>query len=152
MSDSIVDGPGLRTTIFVQGCKRRCPGCHNPQSWPMTGGEVSDTEEVKRQLAQRKMQAGLTLSGGEPFLQAEALTEIAKYAHTLGWTVWAFSGFLLEELQQGTPAQKKLLRQVDVLVDGPFVLAERSVELYFKGSRNQRTWELRDGKAVKQLD
>jgi anaerobic ribonucleoside-triphosphate reductase activating protein len=152
ISDSIVDGTGLRTTIFVQGCERKCPGCHNPQSWSMTGGMVVDTEEIKEQIAATKMQAGITLSGGEPFLQAEPLAEIAKYAHKLGLTVWAFSGFLLEELQQGTPAQRELLRHIDVLVDGPFVLAQRSVDLYFKGSRNQRTWKLKNGEAVERID
>jgi anaerobic ribonucleoside-triphosphate reductase activating protein len=151
-TDSIVDGEGLRTTIFVQGCRRHCPGCHNPGTWDLAGGFDLDTDEVKKQLAAVKMQAGITLSGGEPFLQAEALSEVAAYAKTLGLSIWAFTGFLYEELAAGTPAQQALLKQIDVLIDGPFVLNQRSLELRFKGSTNQRTLKLKDGQIVRQID
>jgi anaerobic ribonucleoside-triphosphate reductase activating protein len=150
--DSIVDGVGLRTTIFVQGCGRHCPGCHNQKTWAMEGGEEYEVAEIKKQIAEVKGQDGITLSGGEPFLQAESLIEIAKYARTLGLGVWAFSGFLVEELQMGTKGQRELLRYVDILVDGPFILAERSLDLGFKGSRNQRTLRLKDGEVVERID
>ena len=150
--DSIVDGPGLRIAIFVQGCKRHCLGCHNPQTWDPAGGFESDTESLKKLLSETKMQDGVTFSGGEPFLQPEPLTEVARYARTLGLNIWSFSGFLLEELQAGTPAQQALLRELDVLVDGPFVLAKRNLDLYFKGSENQRTWRLKNGQAVERID
>jgi anaerobic ribonucleoside-triphosphate reductase activating protein len=152
VTDSIVDGEGLRTTIFVQGCLRHCPGCHNPSTWEPTAGILTDTATIKKQLAQIKLQAGITLSGGEPFLQAAALTEIAQYAHTLNLSVWAFSGFLYEELAAGTAEQQELLKQIDVLVDGPFVLALRSLELPFKGSTNQRTLKLKTGKVIARID
>ncbi|MBQ6438128.1 anaerobic ribonucleoside-triphosphate reductase activating protein [bacterium] len=150
--DSIVDGPGLRTTIFVQGCLRHCPGCHNPQTWDPAGGYEEDTATIKKIISEAKMQDGVTFSGGEPFLQAEPLIEVAAHVKKLGLNLWSFSGFKLEELQAGTPAQRELLRYLDVLVDGPFILAQRSLELYFKGSSNQRTLQLHDGQLVKQID
>ena len=152
VTDSIVDGVGLRTTIFVQGCKRGCPGCHNPQTWDVSGGFESDSEKIIAQLKKVKMQDGITLSGGEPFLQAAPLVEIAKFAHTVGWNVWTFTGYCFEELQQGEKAWRDLLKQIDILVDGPFVLAKRSVDLFFKGSTNQCTLRLKNGVVVEQLD
>jgi anaerobic ribonucleoside-triphosphate reductase activating protein len=149
--DSIVDGVGLRTTIFVQGCRRHCFGCHNQKTWAMDGGSEYEVAEIKKQLGEVKGQDGITLSGGEPFLQAAPLGEIARYARGLGLSVWAFSGFLVEELQQGTKSQRELLRLVDVLVDGPFILAERSLDLGFKGSRNQRILKLKNGVVVREI-
>ena len=149
--DSIVDGPGLRTVIFTQGCLRGCPGCHNPATHDLLGGKLYSLAFVKKQIAAAKIQQGITLSGGEPFLQAKACLELAKFAHQKGLDVWAFSGFLHEELSVGSPAQKALLKEVDVLVDGPFILKERSLDLLYKGSRNQRTLLLKNGKIVKKL-
>jgi len=150
--DSIVDGPGLRTTIFVQGCWRHCPGCHNPQTWDFAGGFEEDTENIKRLIADTKMQDGVTFSGGEPFMQPEPLIDIAHFVRERGLSLWSFSGFTFEELQAGTPAQQELLRLLDVLVDGPFVMAQRDLSLRFKGSRNQRTLRLRDGQLLEQID
>lgn len=149
--DSIVDGPGLRTVVFTQGCKRRCPGCHNPETHDLLGGKLYEVEEIKEQIVAAKMQQGLTLSGGEPFLQAAACCELAKAAHAKGMDVWAFSGFRQEELASGTPEQQALLQEVDVLVDGPFMIEQRSLDLIFKGSRNQRTLKLKNGKIVGRL-
>lgn len=152
ITDSIVDGVGLRTTIFVQGCKRACPGCHNPQTWDLNGGFETDTKDIIEQLKKVRLQDGITLSGGEPFLQAEPLAEIAQFAHTLGMNVWTFTGFCYEELSGGKKEWRDLLKQIDILVDGPFILAKRSVELPFKGSTNQRTLRLKNGKVVEQID
>lgn len=149
--DSIVDGPGLRTVIFTQGCQRNCPGCHNPSSQPLAGGKLYQLEEIKAQISSAKMQKGITLSGGEPFLQAAACLELARHAHSLGLDVWSFSGFLHEELAAGTPEQQALLQEIDVLVDGPFILAKRTVDLLYKGSSNQRTLKLKKGKIIEQL-
>lgn len=149
--DSIVDGPGLRTVIFTQGCWRNCPGCHNPATHDLAGGKLYPIEEIKTQIGSAKMQKGITLSGGEPFLQAAACLELARHAHNLGLDVWSFSGFLYEELAAGTPDQQALLKEIDVLVDGPFILAERTVDLLYKGSRNQRTLKLKNGQVVEQL-
>ena len=150
--DSIVDGPGLRTTVFVQGCWRHCPGCHNPQTWDFDAGYLDDTENIKKIISETKMQDGVTFSGGEPFLQAAALADIGRHVKSLGLSLWSFSGFTLEELQAGTSEQQELLGLLDVLVDGPFVLSQRHLNLRFKGSSNQRTLRLKDGQLVERID
>ncbi len=150
--DSIVDGTGLRTTIFTQGCQRNCPGCHNPATHDLLGGQEYELDEIKKQIAANEMQDGITLSGGEPFLQAAACAELAKFAHEQNLNVWCFTGFTIEQLQEtGTQAQKDLLKHIDILVDGPFKIELRSVDLLFKGSKNQRTLKLKDGEVVEQI-
>ena len=137
--DSIVDGQGMRLAVFTQGCVHHCEGCHNPGSHTLDGGTLTDTDDVLARLAADPLQAGITLTGGEPFLQPEACLALAQGAHALGKTVWAFTGHTWEELHaEADPARMALLRAVDVLVDGPFVLAQRTLELPFRGSRNQR--------------
>ena len=144
VQDSIVDGPGWRFTCFVQGCPHHCPGCHNPDSHDPQGGQEMTVAEVARQMLSNPLTDGLTLSGGEPFAQAEDCLALARIAHEKGLNVWAYSGWTYEHLlHQGTPAQKALLQEVDVLVDGPFLLAERSLTLTWKGSRNQRVIDVK---------
>lgn len=135
--DSIVDGPGLRNVLFVQGCSHGCLGCHNPESWDPLGAQAIDTEEIIQRLLDHPTR-NLTLSGGEPFEQAEALVEIVKELKKHQFNLWAYSGYTYERLIQGSPAQKKLLSYLDVLVDGPFILAKRSLSLLYRGSSNQR--------------
>lgn len=140
VNDSIVDGPGLRYTVFTQGCPHKCPGCHNPESHDFDGGRLVDTDEIIAQMKKNPLLDGVTLSGGEPFCQPEACLMIARAAHEAGLTVWAYSGYTYEQLLEKTP---ELLKEVDVLVDGPFILAQRSLELKFKGSRNQRLIDIK---------
>jgi anaerobic ribonucleoside-triphosphate reductase activating protein len=150
-SDSIVDGEGLRTVIWTQGCRRHCPGCHNPETWSEEDGvgKLVEVEEIKRLLDGVRMQAGITFSGGEPFLQPEACGEIARYAkEELGLNVWSFTGYTYEQLREEGGVKWTFLKQLDVLIDGPFVLAERDISLRFRGSRNQRLLRLRDGAVV----
>ncbi len=136
--DSIVDGPGLRLTIFTQGCPHHCPGCHNPQTHDPDGGFWCETEDILAAMAENPLLDGITLSGGEPFLQPLACLILAKGAHRLGLNVWAYTGYTWEELlAEDDPERMALLGEVDVLMDGPFLLAERSLELRFRGSRNQ---------------
>jgi len=135
VNDSIVDGQGMRYAVFTQGCPHKCPGCHNPESHDFEGGKVVDTQEIIEQMKKNPLLDGVTLSGGEPFCQPEACLAIAQAAHQIGLNVWAYSGYTYEQLLEKTP---ELLQEVDVLVDGPFILAQRSLELKFKGSRNQR--------------
>ena len=143
VQDSIVDGPGLRLAVFVQGCSHRCPGCHNPETHDPLGGAVRDTEEVIRLMDANPLLDGLTLSGGEPFEQAAACLVLARAARERGLNVWAYSGYTLEALQRKGDADiDGLLGLCDVLVDGPFVLAQRSLELDFRGSANQRLIDL----------
>ena len=141
VEESIVDGPGLRYVVFTQGCTRACPGCHNPQTHPLDGGTLMDTESLFRRFSENPLLAGMTFSGGEPFLQAEALCGLAEAVHASGGNVMAYTGFTFEELldkAQAEPAVARLLDLVDILVDGPYVEALRDLERPFCGSGNQR--------------
>ena len=139
--NSIVDGEGLRAVVWAQGCKHNCPGCHNPQTHDMLGGFAIDTEEVKKQLSELKFVDGVTFSGGDPMFQAEAFSELAKYAKSIGLNVWCYTGFEYEKLIKIASLDKfvkEFLQNIDVLVDGRFKIEERSLNLYFRGSKNQR--------------
>lgn len=137
--DSIVDGPGIRLTIFTQGCPHHCPGCHNPQTHDPKGGSWGNTEDIIAAIAENPLLDGITLSGGDPFMQPKECTELAKGAHKYGLNVWTYTGYTWEALfAENDPDKITLLKESDVLIDGPFLLAERSLELKFKGSRNQR--------------
>ena len=137
--DAIVDGPGLRLTIFTQGCLHHCPGCHNPQTHDPEGGSWADTEDILAAAAENPLLDGITLSGGDPFLQPVPCLALAEGAHKIGLNVWTYTGYTWEALwEENAPEKIALLKETDVLVDGPFLLAERSLELRFCGSRNQR--------------
>ena len=139
VQDSIVDGPGFRFSCFVQGCPHHCPGCHNPDSHDPAGGREMTVEEVAEELLKNPLTDGLTLSGGEPFAQAGDCLALAKIAHNHGLNVWSYSGWTFEHLRdQGTEEQRALLSELDVLVDGPFLLEQRTLSLPWRGSRNQR--------------
>ena len=140
--DSIVDGEGIRTVVWTQGCRHHCKGCHNAGTWDFEGGFETTTEEVKKELSLLEGQQGITLSGGDPLFQAKACTEIAKYAKEIGLDVWCYTGFTFEKLLKNEDALN-LLKYVDVLVDGPFVLKERSLNIDFRGSRNQRVIDVK---------
>lgn len=151
--DSIVDGPGLRLTIFTQGCLHHCPGCHNPQTHDPEGGSWADTEDILAAAAENPLLDGITLSGGDPFLQPVPCLALAEGAHKIGLNVWTYTGYPWEALLEENDAEKlALLKETDVLVDGPFLLAERSLELRFCGSRNQRLIDVKkslaEGKVV----
>lgn len=139
VNDSIVDGHGLRFTVFTQGCPHHCPGCHNPDTHDPQGGREASQEELLAAMEKNPLIEGLTLSGGEPFQQAEACAALAAAARQRGWNVWTYTGYRYETLlAAGNPGWEELLRQTDVLVDGPFLQEEKSYELHFRGSRNQR--------------
>lgn len=135
--DSIVDGPGIRMVIWTQGCPHHCPGCHNPQTHSVTGGFQENTSVIIQAIHDAQLQTGLTLSGGEPFDQPIALLEIVKEAKKDGLSVWAYSGYTYEELVK-EPTRKKLLEEIDILVDGRFMEDQKDYRLHFKGSKNQR--------------
>ena len=136
--DSIVDGPGIRTTVFGQGCPHHCPGCHNPETWEFGCGTEVPVEAVVEMVKANPLCRGVTFSGGEPFAQAGAFAKLGRLLKAAGYEVASYSGYTFEQLLQGTAEQRELLETVDVLIDGPFVQAERSLELNFRGSRNQR--------------
>ena len=137
VNDSIVDGPGLRLAIFAQGCPHHCPGCHNPESQDFAGGSDMDTEKIIARMDANPLLDGITLTGGEPFEQPDACRILADAAHARGLNVWAYSGYTFEQLC-AVPEKRRLLEACDVLVDGPFLLEERSLDLRFRGSKNQR--------------
>lgn len=150
--DSVVDGEGCRLTIFVQGCKKRCPGCQNPSAQPFDGGTVMDTNEIIEKIKNNPLLSGVTFSGGEPFCQPQPLTEIAKKVHGMGLDVWSYSGSTLEELAASNdPDVAALLDETDVLVDGEYVDELRDLTLMFRGSKNQRVIDMNKTRAAKSV-
>lgn len=144
IKESISDGPGIRYAIFVQGCPHNCPGCHNPSSHSFTDGYMRDTSDILAEIRANPLLDGVTFSGGEPFMQAQELAELAAAVHKLGLNVIVYSGYTFEELtaQLGRPGWRDLLNQADVLIDGRFEQQERSYDLRFRGSKNQRAIDL----------
>ena len=152
VGDSIVDGPGIRTTIFCQGCPHHCPGCHNPETWDFGCGTMVPVEDLVDVVRSNPLCRGVTFSGGEPFAQAAGFAKLAKLLKEKGYEVASYSGYTFEELLEGSEEQKELLRSIDILIDGPFLMAEKSLEIAFRGSRNQRILDVKkslaEGKAV----
>ena len=136
IEDTMVDGPGFRTSIYCAGCRHKCPGCHNPQSWDFSGGREMTTEELMRIIVADPY-ANVTFSGGDPMYQAAGFAELARAIHRrTNKDIWCFTGFRFEDLIQHD--QRELLEQLDVLVDGPYVASLRDPDLLFRGSSNQR--------------
>ena len=136
IEDTMVDGPGFRTSIYCAGCRHKCPGCHNPQSWDFSGGKDMSTEELMRIIVADPY-ANVTFSGGDPMYQAAGFAELARAIHRrTNKDIWCFTGFRFEDLIQHD--QRELLEQLDVLVDGPYVASLRDPDLLFRGSSNQR--------------
>lgn len=155
VGDSIVDGPGLRFTLFVQGCPHRCEGCHNPETHDFSAGRDADADKIYAKIRKNPMIKGVTFSGGEPFCQAAALAYLAEKLKTDGYHLLSFTGFTFEQLlkmSESDEGVKKLLPLLDVIIDGKFDISQRSLDLKYKGSRNQRTLDvpksLAAGKAV----
>ncbi len=141
--ESVTDGVGVRAVIYFQGCPHDCLGCHNPESHDPSAGYAADTAEILPVVLGNPLVEGITLSGGEPFEQPLAALALARGAKERGKSVWVYTGYRLEEILQ-RPACRRVLRYIDVLVDGPFVLAERDLALPYRGSRNQRLLALAD--------
>lgn len=137
MEETMADGPGLRTSIYCAGCGHHCPGCHNPQSWDMNAGHEVSVDELLEVIKSDEF-SNVTFSGGDPFYQVEAFTELARrIKEETDKTIWCYTGFTYEQIL----ADEKLsmmLPYLDVLVDGPFILAKKDKELLFRGSSNQR--------------
>jgi len=144
VTDSIVDGPGIRVTVFAQGCPHHCQGCHNPETWDFEGGTPMDTQMLANIARSNPLCRGVTFSGGEPFAQAEDCLALAQIAHANKLNVWSYSGWTFEHLRDhGSDAQKALLQELDVLVDGPFLLEKRTLSLPWRGSPNQRVIDVK---------
>ena len=154
-SDSIVDGEGIRTVIWTQGCIHNCLGCHNPDTHSFKDGFLMNIEDLKEEIKGLAIQDGITLSGGDPFCQIDACLEVAKFCKEIGLNVWCYTGYTFEQLMAMSKFNLNIiefLKNIDVLVDGKFILTEKSLNLKFKGSRNQRILDvqksLKNNKAV----
>lgn len=143
--ESIVDGPGIRFTVFAQGCPHHCKGCHNESTLDFNGGVITEIEAILREIDKNPLLSGVTFSGGEPFCQAEGFGALAKKIKERGLHIVTFTGYTYEELMDlaGRPgpdgeAVRNLLDLTDMLIDGRFELALRDLTLCFRGSQNQR--------------
>lgn len=139
INDSIVDGPGIRYTIFTQGCPHHCEGCHNQHTHDFEGGNIVDTAELLNKIKGNPLLDGVTFSGGEPFCQAKVLAELGKEIKKLGLNILTYTGYEFEELlTNDNNAWRELLEVTDYLIDGRFILAEKDWSMKFRGSSNQR--------------
>nr|WP_205524912.1 anaerobic ribonucleoside-triphosphate reductase activating protein [Paenibacillus sp. ALJ109b] len=140
--ESVNEGPGLRAVLFISGCRHACPGCFSPGSWSFRAGEPfteKGQQQILHEVTSHPLLEGVTLCGGDPFFSA---AECASWVRQLraarpDLTVWAYTGFVYEELITD-PSRAELSRLCDVIIDGPYIAAERDVSLPFRGSRNQR--------------
>lgn len=143
--ESIVDGPGIRFTVFCQGCPHGCPGCHNPESHDFSGGKDCSTDRLLEEIDKDPLLAGVTFSGGEPFCQPEGFLQLAKGVRERGLNITSFSGYTYEELADmaaDNDAVRELLDMTDILVDGPYLKEQRDLTLQFRGSSNQRVIDM----------
>lgn len=139
--DSVVDGYGIRTVVWTQGCSHNCPFCQNPQTHDFDGGYEMDLDELLLEIKNLEGQDGITLSGGDPLFQIDASLEIAKYSKSIGLNVWCYSGFTYEQIYSmgnSNPKYREFLEYIDVLVDGKFEIENKSLNIKFRGSTNQR--------------
>ncbi len=144
MTESIVDGPGMRYSIFTQGCPHNCEGCHNPETHSFKDGRYMSIDDMYDKLSQNELLSGVTFSGGEPLCQADVLVKLARRikANT-DLNIVIFTGYLIEDLKaKGDPDIMELLDLADWLIDGKFELAHKDLTLAFRGSSNQRIIEL----------
>ena len=145
VNESVVDGKGIRMTVFTQGCKHNCKGCHNPQTHDLNGGEIVDLKFILDEADKDPLLDGVTLSGGEPFLQPKPLAVLCDELHKRKLNVWCYSGYTYEQLKELSETDggvKELLEKIDVLVDGRYSEKERDLTLKFRGSRNQRILDM----------
>ena len=137
--DSIVDGIGIRTVIWTQGCSHNCKYCHNPSTHDFNGGELVDVEDVIMKISSIKGQDGITFSGGDPMFQPAQCAFIARRSKKLGLNIWAYTGFTYEQLVDSKNKDiMDFLNNIDVLIDGKFEIDKKSLDLEFRGSSNQR--------------
>lgn len=154
VKESVVDGPGIRFVIFSQGCKHNCKGCHNPETHDVNSGKLVDTEEILDEIKKDPLLLGVTFSGGEPFLQAKPFADLAKQIHKLGLDIITYTGYKFETLISKMNKEndyEELLNNTDILVDGKFILEEKSLMLKFRGSKNQRVIDVKESLKAKKV-
>lgn len=150
--ETVSDGFGIRFAIYFSGCLHRCRGCHNPQSWDCRAGDELDDvlkERIISELESNPILDGVTFSGGDPMFNPEEFLKFLKEVKSrTNLNVWCYTGYTYEELVSDLE-RKPLLKYIDVLVDGRFVMSKKDPRLYFRGSSNQRILHLKNGKAVR---
>lgn len=152
--ESIVDGPGIRYTLYVQGCPHHCEGCHNPQTHDFNGGRDADTDNILDEILENPLLDGVTFSGGEPFCHANVLADLGEKIKKNGLSLMAYTGYTIEYLISHANDENgylKLLETLDYLVDGPFVLNLKSYEAKFRGSTNQRIINVKETLSSKEI-
>ncbi len=146
VEESIVDGPGLRFVVFTQGCPHHCKGCHNPQTHDFNKGRLEDISDIARKIDEDPLLRGITLSGGEPFMQAKVLSKLIDEVNNKKLDVITYTGFKFEDLIEKANEENgylELLNHTDILIDGKFEIENRREDLLFKGSTNQRVIDVK---------
>ena len=142
--EDISNGPGIRVSLFVQGCNRHCDGCFNPETWDYNGGRIFNRriQELFLDLGKEKRITGFSILGGEPLDQDEHMLELIKQIKERypDKTIWMWTGYTYEELSD---KQMEIVKLLDVLVDGPFIISKRCPNKRFRGSMNQRIIDIK---------
>lgn len=137
LNESVVDGPGVRLVVFLQGCPRHCQACHNESLLSSAGGQAVEEKALANLILEKltPLHAGVTFSGGDPLMQAQALFSVINILkeHRTELNIWVYTGYLYEEVKN-----LPVMKLIDVLVDGPFILGRKKLNLAFRGSDNQR--------------
>ncbi len=145
--ESVVDGPGIRSVVFAQGCPRSCRGCHNPETLDPNGGKVVEDSEILEMISKVRLVRGVTFSGGEPFMQAGAFACLGRRIKEKGLNIMTYTGYTWEQLLELGRQDRQfmeLLGVSDYLVDGPFMEGQKDLNLAFRGSSNQRVIDVRE--------
>jgi len=157
----IANGVGVRVTLFVSGCRNRCPGCFQPETWDFSFGRpfTTDTEDLLLAALAPDYICGLTLLGGDPF-EPENQRVLLPFLRRVkaaypGKSIWAYTGYIWEQLISGNhrvciPETAEMLGLIDILVDGPFILDQKNIRLRFRGSENQRILDVQASRSVGQ--
>lgn len=146
IKESTVDGPGFRYVIFTQGCPHHCEGCHNPETHDMNGGKLESIKTLAEDITKNPLLKGITLSGGEPFMQAKKLAKLLSLIDLKRYSVMTYTGFKYEYLISNANDDNgylELLKLTDVLIDGKFMKDLKSSSAKFRGSTNQRAIDVK---------
>ena len=154
MRESIVDGPGIRFAVFCQGCPHDCPGCHNPETHDPAGGNEVKIDRILQEFDKNPLLSGMTFSGGEPMCQPDGFAELGRAVKARGKNITIYTGYTLEQLlkmAENTLAVGELLEMCDILIDGPFIMDKRDLNLQFRGSSNQRVIDMNRTREEKKI-
>lgn len=136
-----VDGPGLRTSIYLAGCTHACPGCHNPDSWDFKGGVTMTLDEIMEVIDDEDF--NVTITGGDPLMHPHTLPALIHAIKERGKSVWLYTGYTIEQIE-ADPLLAEAVTEVDTIVDGPFITTLRDPDLLFRGSSNQRIIDMHE--------